>query len=209
MMRRFHAMDATAAARVAMGGARAPHVASIASSRCALCVVLLASVHAAGCGGAGGGEAARHEPRGADWSGFAGSRDPIDPKSVRVVPTEPIEITGVPYVRAIRLAWSSSPDVPSFEPANQTLHLPEGSLQAVLLVTVADLPEEATVRVDWYYGDRAVFADELRSRENGDHYFALIKEAGRRLAPLPGGGYRADVSDGSRVIKSVRFEVAG
>jgi hypothetical protein len=171
-------------------------------------IVALALAATAGCG-ARAPERPRAEasPKGGDWSQFEGGHKPIDPKNARVVPETPIEITGVPYVRAVRLAWSAGTDVPSFEPDNQTLKLPPESRQAVLAVSVADLPDGADIRVDWYYGDERVFADALQSRDDGDHFFALVKRDGRRLVALPKGQYRADVSDGSKLIKTVRFEV--
>jgi len=147
--------------------------------------------------------------KGGDWSQFEGGHTPIDPKNARVVPETPIEIMNVPYVRGVRLSWSTDDAVPSYEPANETLKLPADTKQAVLAVAVAALPDDADVRVDWYFGDQRVFADALQSRDDGDHYFALVKREGRRLLPLPKGQYHAEVLDGSKLIKTVRFEVAG
>lgn len=149
--------------------------------------------------------------RGGDvnWSDFDGANDPIDPKNVRVVPESPIEITGVPYIRAIRLSWSNSENVPAFEPDNQTLELPADVRQAVLLVSVFELPPDADVHVDWYFGKGKVFSDGLESRDDGDHYFALVKRDGRRLDPLPKGEYRAELYNGSTLIKSIQFKVQG
>ena len=145
---------------------------------------------------------------GADWSRFSGS-EKDDAQPIRSVPESPVEITGVPYVRAIRLAWSKSQGVPSYESDNQTLRVPADALQVVLLVAVEDLPKSADLRVDWYYGDQLVFTDSLSSRDDGDHFFALVKRDGRRLAALPRGQYRAEVLDGPTALKTIRFEVAG
>jgi hypothetical protein len=145
---------------------------------------------------------------GADWSAFNESHGTVDPQSMRVVPEVPDEITGVPYIHAIRLAWSPSGDVPSYEPRNETLRLPFGALQAVLLVAVSRVPESAAIRVEWFFGESRAFADELGSREDGDHYFALVKRDGKRLVPLPRGSDRADVYDGARLVKTIRFEVS-
>jgi hypothetical protein len=146
---------------------------------------------------------------GGDWSQFEGGHTRIDPKNARVVPETPIEITNVPYVRGVRLSWSTDDAVPSYDPANETLKLPAETKQAVLAVAVAALPDDADLRVDWYFGDERVFADSLQSRDDGDHYFALVKREGRRLLPLPKGRYHAEVLDGTKLIKTVRFEVAG
>jgi hypothetical protein len=146
---------------------------------------------------------------GGDWSQFEGGHTRIDPKNARVVPETPVEITNVPYVRGVRLSWSTGDAVPSYEPANETLKLPADTKQAVLAVAVVALPNGADLHVDWYYGDQRVFADALQSRDDGDHYFALVKREGRRLLPLPKGLYHADVLDGSKLIKTVRFEVMG
>jgi hypothetical protein len=177
-----------------------------------LAFVALAAALAAGCGSRSSGEpkaASSADENKADWSKFEGTHEPIDTKNARVVPESPIEITGVPYVRGVRLAWSTANDVPSFEPGNETLKLPPETRQAVLAVAIADLPDRSDIRVDWYLGDEKVFSDTLQSRDNGDHYFALVKREGRRLAPLPKGQYRADVSDGTTLVKTVHFEVTG
>jgi len=115
----------------------------------------------------------------------------------------------VPYVRGVRLAWSTKLDVPAYEPANETLKLPAATRQAVLAVAVAGLPEGAAIHVEWYFGEERVFTDALESRDDGDHYFALVKREGRGLLALPAGRYRADLLDGTTLIKSVRFEVLG
>jgi hypothetical protein len=167
-------------------------------------------VAAAGCGARpSGNAAAASEPSrgGADWSRFDGSHEAVDPKNARLVPESPIEITGVPYVRAVRLSWSSAAEVPSFEPENQTLKLPADTRQAVVAVAVVALPDASDIRVEWFYGDDRVFADAIQSRDDGDHYFALVKREGKKLAALPKGQYRAEVLDGAKVIKTIRFEV--
>ncbi len=175
-----------------------------------LSVCIIAAFLATACGSqsksAPSAETGASRP--ADWSEFAGSHDPIDPKDARLVPERPVEITGVPYVRAVRLAWSSANEVPSYEPQNETLKLPAETKQAVVAVVVKDLPPEADLRVDWYFGDEKVFSDTLGSRDDGDHYFALVKRLARGLATLPPGSYRADVFDRSTLVKSVRFEIA-
>ena len=143
----------------------------------------------------------------ADWSQFEGGQTPVDPKNVRVVPATPIEVTNVPYIRAVRLAWSASQDVPSYEPQNETLKLPDSARQAVLLVAVSRMPDDADIHVEWFYGAERVFVDALQSREDGEHYFALVKREGRRLEALPKGEYRAEVRTGQTLVKTVRFEV--
>jgi hypothetical protein len=172
--------------------------------------VALALALSAACGSRQTSSQAAPAPvdKGADWSEFSGT-EKTEGQQIRGVPESPIEITGVPYVHAIRLAWSRSEDVPSYEPDNQTLRLPADSLQAVLLVAVEALPETAALRVDWYFGDQLVFTDSLSSRDDGDHFFSLVKREGRRLAALPRGQYRAEVLDGPTVLKTIRFEVAG
>lgn len=179
------------------------------SAQIAIATVLLGGTIAT-CACAAGGAHSQSEPApsGADWSAFRG-HDSLDLENQRVVPETPVELTGVPYIHAIRLAWTAANEVPSFEERNQTLQFPREARQAVLLVAVDALPEEAEVRVEWFHNGRRVFVDYLASREDGNHFFALIKEEGRRLEPLPPGAYRADVYDGSRAIKSIRFEVSG
>jgi hypothetical protein len=173
-----------------------------------LCVRLLLIVIASGCSHA---PAPPPSPAasssGSDWSQFEGGATRVDPKNVRVVPASPIEITGVPFVHAVRLAWSTSDDVPSFEPEHETLRLPSTARQAVLLVGVAEMPDDAKIRVEWYVGNARVFTDALQSREDGEHYFALVKREGGRLEALPKGEYRADVRTADTLVKSVRFEV--
>ncbi len=174
-----------------------------------LAIALVAAACGAGC--------AAHSPeppatnaaeKSGDWSQFQSGRSQIDPKNARVTET-PIEITGVPYVRAVRLSWSTADVVPSYEPGNETLKLPGDARQAVLVVVLNQIPKDVDVRVDWFYGDGLVFNDSLESRDDGDHYFALIKREGRALEPLPKGGYRALVYAGDKLIKTVRFEVLG
>jgi hypothetical protein len=174
--------------------------------RMPLIAILLAAGVASGCGGDAPPPASTAK---ADWSAFNGSHQPVDPRSVRVVPATPTEITGVPYVRAIRLAWTDSTEVPSFDAENESLHFPDRARQAVLLVNVGEVPDDTSIRVEWYYNDSIAFTDELASRDEGDHFFALIKEEARGLAPLPRGAYRSDVLDGTRLIKSIRFSVSG
>lgn len=142
-----------------------------------------------------------------NWNGFEGNDTKALPEGVRVVPETPIEITGVPYIRAIQLSWTNSEVVPTYEPQNQTLKIPAGARQAVLLVTVIDLPESSRIRVEWYFGATRAFSDTLASTDDGDHYFSLVMRDGKRVDPLPAGEYRADVFDGQRLIKSVHFQV--
>ena len=80
-----------------------------------------------------------------DWSQFEGGHAPIDPKNARVVPETPVEITNVPYVRGVRLSWSTEDAVPSYESDNETLKLPGSTKQAVLAVAVANLPDGADI----------------------------------------------------------------
>jgi hypothetical protein len=173
-------------------------------------VAALAGAAAAGCAPRAAEQPAAAEasrPGAGDWSQFGGSQQAVDPRKARVVQEAPVEITGSPHVRSVRLSWSAAAEVPSFEPDNQTLRLPPETRQAVLAVTVVGLPADADLRVDWYYGEDRVFADAIGSREDGDHFFALVKRDGRRLVELPKGRYRAEVTDGGRPVKTVRFEV--
>lgn len=145
----------------------------------------------------------------ASWDKFDGGHGDVDVTNTRSVPETPTEITSVPYVRGVRLSWSKADDVPSYEPSNETLKVPADARQAVLAVAVANLPEDARLRVDWFYGDDPVFADDMRSTDDGDHYFALVKREGKTLKPLPPGKYRAELLDGAKSIKTLKFEVLG
>lgn len=167
--------------------------------------LLVAVIVAAGCRASE--RTASDSSKPADWSGFEGADTKAQPEGVRVVPETPIEITGVPYIRSIQLAWTKSEIVPTYEPDNQTLKVPSGARQAVLLVDVVDLPDASRIRVEWFFGKAQVFSDSLSSRDDGDHYFALVMRDGKRIEPLPAGEYHADVLDGQRLIKSVRFQV--
>jgi hypothetical protein len=172
-------------------------------------ILAVTLVSGTACSSPAGGEPPKpaSEPAKADWSRFEGTHDPIDARNARAVPERPIEITGVPYIRGVRLAWSRAAEVPAYEPENETLKLPAGARQAVLAVAVADLPADARLHVEWYFGDERVFGDALASHDDGDHYFALVKREGRDLVGLPAGRYRAELLDGSVLIKTVRFEV--
>lgn len=158
-------------------------------------------------------EMARTEPvsngPAANWDAFAGGNGTTNSVNSRVVPVTPVEITGVPYVRSVKLAWSTSERVPTYEVANQTLVLPAEARQAVLHLVIADLPSGADVRVDWYRGSELVFSDALAERDDGDHFFALVKRSGKQLERLPSGEYRAVVHDGATEIKTVRFQIDG
>lgn len=143
----------------------------------------------------------------ANWDAFAGGNSAANTINSRAVPATPVEITGVPYVRSVKLAWSSSDRVPTFEAANQTLELPAEARQAVLQIAIEDLPSGADVRVDWYRGSELVFSDALAELGDGDHYFALIRKTGKQLEKLPPGDYRAVVHDGPTEIKTVRFQI--
>jgi len=149
------------------------------------------------------------EPATANWDAFAGGNGATNTVNSRAVPVTSVEITGVPYVRSVKLAWSSSERVPTYEIENQTLRLPAETRQAVLEVSIVELPSGADVRVDWYHGDKLVFSDALSENFDGDHYFALVKRDGGTLERLPAGEYRAVVHDGETEIKTVQFQVGG
>ena len=89
----------------------------------------------------------------------------LDPKNARVVPETPIEITNVPYVRGVRLSWSTDDAVPSYDPANETLKLPaETKFDALWAVdangrVIAGVGFEHTE--EWELGGYAVVADAL------------------------------------------------
>jgi hypothetical protein len=142
-----------------------------------------------------------------DWGRFGGRQPGQNSAVARAIQERPAEITGVPYVRAFRLGWTQAAEVPSWEPENQTRRLPEGALQAVLLVEVASLPRDARLQVLWYYGEELAHADALDGREDGEHLFALVKREGGHLVPLPRGPYRVEVRNGPALIKSIPFEV--
>jgi hypothetical protein len=144
-----------------------------------------------------------------DWGRFGGHREEPNSASAHAIHERPTEITGVPYIRAFRLAWTRSTDVPTWEPDNQTRRLPTGALQAVLLVDVTSLPREARLRVLWYYADALAFTDALAGRDDGEHLFSLVKREGGRLAPLPAGAYRVEVHDGASLLRSIPFEIEG
>ncbi|MBK6428436.1 MAG: hypothetical protein IPF82_20285 [Blastocatellia bacterium] len=143
----------------------------------------------------------------ASWDAFAGGNSATNSVNSRAVPVTPIEITGAPYVRSIKLAWSASERVPTYEVQNQTLRLPAETRQAVLQVAITDLPSGTDLRVDWYHGEKLVFSDALTEHEDGDHFFALVKRNGSQLEKLPPGEYRAVVHDGASEIKVVRFQI--
>ena len=143
----------------------------------------------------------------ANWDAFAGGNNTSNTVNARAVPVTPIEITGVPYVRAVKLAWSSSDRVPTYEAGNQTLKLPAETRQAVLQIAIVDLPSGADVRVDWYHEAELVFSDALAEHQDGDHFFALVKRNGKQLERLPPGEYRAVVHDGTTEIKTVHFQI--
>jgi len=142
-----------------------------------------------------------------DWSEFADGNRSRNTVDARAVPEAPIEITGAPYVKSVRLAWSDAERVPTYEESRQTLRIPSTARQAVLQIAISDLPPNADLRVDWYLGNELVFSDALAKAEDGNHYFALVMKEGTRLDPLPRGSYRAVVRDGTVEIKTVRFEV--
>lgn len=144
----------------------------------------------------------------ANWDAFAGGNGSTNTVNSRAVPATPVEITGVPYVHSVKLAWSTSDRVPTFEAANQTLELPAETRQAVLQIAIDDLPTGADVRVDWYRGSELVFSDALAEHGDGDHYFALVRRTGKQLDRLPPGEYRAVVHDGTTEIKTVRFQIS-
>lgn len=143
----------------------------------------------------------------ANWDAFAGGNSATNAVNSRSVPVTPVEITGVPYVRGIKLAWSSSERVPTYEAENQTLRLPSDTRQAVLQISIVDLPSGADLRVDWYHGAELVFSDALADNDDGDHFFALVKRNGKVLERLPPGEYRAVVHDGATEIKTVQFQI--
>lgn len=176
-----------------------------------LLVALLTGSGQWGCAAEPSGSAsapASAETQNSDWSKFSTRNESVAAQSKRTVPESPIEITGVEYVRGIRLSWTESREVPTFEPDNQTLRIPSGALQAVLMITVQKVPDHAHLRVDWYYKKSLVYSDTLASTEDGEHFFALVQRESDRLVSLPAGDYRADVFNGSQLLKSVRFEVA-
>lgn len=143
----------------------------------------------------------------ANWDSFAGGNGATNSATARVAPVTPVEITGVPYVRSVKLAWSESDRVPTYEAENQTLKLPAVTRQAVLQIAIVDLPSGADLRVDWYHGSELVFSDALSEPNDGDHFFALIRRTGKELERLPAGEYRAVVHDGSTEIKTVQFQI--
>jgi hypothetical protein len=145
-----------------------------------------------------------------DWSSFGGHKTRGGAENVRVVPESPAQVTGVPYLRSLRLAWSGASEVPTWEPVNQTRELPGAARQAVLAIDVRDLPEKADVRVLWYFEttpDEPIYTDKLESAENGEHYFALCLRDAGVLAPLPKGAYRVELRNGAALIKAIPFEV--
>ena len=154
-------------------------------------------------------ETARTANASSEWGHLGGHRDAPNTATARAVQERPIEITGVPFIRAFRLAWTRSADVPTWEPDNQTRRMPGDVLQAVLLVDVAGMPRDARLRVLWYYGDALAFTDVLAGRDDGEHLFSLVKREGGRMIPLPHGGYRAEVYDGGSMIKSIPFDIGG
>jgi hypothetical protein len=119
-------------------------------------------------------------------------------------------VTGVPYVRSLRLAWSASAEIPTWEPANQTRELPGEALQAVLAVDVRKLPADVALRVLWYHDGPSVdpiYADSLESVDDGEHYFALCLRERGHLVPLPKGAYRVELRNDATALKSIPFEV--
>jgi hypothetical protein len=156
-------------------------------------------------------ETARTEPVAnastANWDAFSGGNDATNTVNTRLVPATPVEITGVPYVRSVKLAWSDSERVPTFAAENQTLRLPAKARQAVLQIAIVEMPSGADVRVDWYRGSELIFSDALARHDDGVHYFALVKRTGKQLDRLPTGEYRAVVRDGATEIKTVRFQI--
>ncbi len=142
-----------------------------------------------------------------DWSKY-GARGGTSSQNISAVPEEAVGITGVPYLRSIKLAWTKQEAVPTFEERNETRELPPDALQAVLRLDLKSVPDGAALRVEWYFADDLAFSDEKKDRRPGPHDFALTREERGKLAPLPPGPYRADLFDGPELLKSIRFEVA-
>ena len=143
-----------------------------------------------------------------DWSKFGARGGSHGGAPLNPLPEEPVGITGVPYIRAIKLAWTSEKEVPSYEDRNETREIPSAALQAVLRVDFKSLPEDSHIRVEWYFGDSLAFRDEKRDRSEGPHDFALTHVENGKLMPLPAGVYRADLFNGTELLKTVPFEVA-
>lgn len=170
--------------------------------------LLLIMVLASGCspGGAANPGAPESGPK-PDWSKFGARGGAAGPENIRTVPEEPVVITGVPYLRSLKLSWTRQRHVPTFEPQNETREIPADALQAVLRLDLRALPETSRIRVEWYFGDSLAFRDEKPDRRDGPHDFALTREEKGRLVPLPPGQYRADLFDGPELLKSIPFEV--
>jgi hypothetical protein len=146
----------------------------------------------------------------ADWSSFGGHEKRGGAENVRAVTESPAQVTGVPYLRSLRLGWSSSTEVPTWEPVNQTRELPVEAKQAVLAIDVRDLPPKTEIHVLWYFKDTTgepIYTDQLESVEDGEHYFALCLREKGTLAPLPQGDYRVELRNGATIVKSIPFEV--
>ena len=145
-----------------------------------------------------------------DWSRFSGRNRLPGNQPMRPVPEVAQEVTGIPYIRAFRLGWTRSPEVPTFEPDKQTRSIPDDALQAVLELDVRKLPADVDLEVQWYYDAMPggpIYTDGLTSRGDGEHTFALVMREEGRLVPLPEGSYRVEVRNGSDLLKTIPFEV--
>jgi len=157
-----------------------------------------------------GDSTTENSARSADWSRFGGHTKREGAENARAVPESPAPVTGIPYVRSLRVAWSASTEVPTWEPVNQERSMPAKALQAVLSVDIRSLPKDADIRVLWYFADapnEPIYTDRLESTEDGEHYFALCLREKGALVPLPKGDYQVELRNGATLLKSIPFEV--
>jgi hypothetical protein len=144
----------------------------------------------------------------ADWGRFDGRGEKMS--DVRIAPAQLEEVTPAPYVCGVRLAWSASSVVPTFEPDHVGTQLPAGSTQAVVEVQLRLVPEGQRMYVQWFTegSDPPIFSDSTQIVSDGVQLFALTHDIGGRHGPLPAGHYRVEIGDSNGLIKSIAFEVA-